>query len=59
MNRLSKKEPDLSMHDFLQTCIKELESMSNRGILSGMGELLDAQQKEWVKQNYEQIPFFY
>jgi len=44
-----KKRTGLSMRDFLIKCIKALESMSNHGILSGMGDLLDVKQKEWVK----------
>lgn len=39
----------LSMHQFLNYCINKLETMNNRGILSGLGELLDAKQKDWVK----------
>lgn len=34
----------------LEKCIEALEKMSDRGILSGLGELLTAQQKVWVKQ---------
>lgn len=45
-----EKRTNLVMKDFLQKCIDELESMSNRGILSGLGELLDAKQKIWVKE---------
>ena len=30
-------------------CIEKLEKVSNRSILSGIGELLDAKQKVWVK----------
>lgn len=44
-----EKRTDLSMKHFLQKCITELEVMSDRGILSGLGELLDAKQKAWVK----------
>jgi len=35
--------------DFLQKCIDSLEKVSDRNILSGMGELLDEKQKVWVK----------
>lgn len=35
--------------DFLQVCISELEKMSNRSILSGIGELLNEKQKAWAK----------
>ncbi len=37
--------------NFLQTCIDDLSKMSNQGILSGIGELLDEKQKAWVKAN--------
>jgi len=35
--------------DFLQKCIDSLEKVSDRNILSGIGELLDEKQKVWVK----------
>jgi len=35
--------------DFLQVCINDLEKMDNRGILSGIGELLNEKQKAWAK----------
>ncbi|MDD4995591.1 MAG: nucleotidyl transferase AbiEii/AbiGii toxin family protein [Patescibacteria group bacterium] len=38
-----------SYKDFLQKCINSLEKVSDRNILSGMGELLDEKQKAWVK----------
>lgn len=41
----------LSMKQFLQKCIHELNSINNRGILSGLGELLNNAQKTWVKAN--------
>ncbi len=47
--KIIEKRTNLSMKEFLQKCIDELDSMSDRGILSGLGELLDAQQKAWVK----------
>lgn len=40
----------LSMPDFLKKCIQELEGLSDRGILAGLGDLLGTQQqKDWVK----------
>jgi len=48
--KIIKKRTGLSMHQFLKKCIQELESMSDRGILAGLGELLDAKQKAWVKE---------
>jgi predicted nucleotidyltransferase component of viral defense system len=40
---------DMSYQSFLQLCIHNLEKMSNRAILSGIGELLDNKQNAWVK----------
>jgi len=48
--QIVEKRTDLSMHQFLKKCISILESLNNRGILSGLGELLDAKQKAWVKE---------
>ena len=45
-----QKRTGLSMQEFLQQCIDELESMTDRGILSGIGELLDVKQKSWAKE---------
>jgi predicted nucleotidyltransferase component of viral defense system len=45
-----EKRTGLSFNLFLQKCISTLEQMSNRGILSGLGELLDLKQKNWVKE---------
>jgi len=39
----------MSFKEFLQKCVDSLEKMTDRNILSGMGELLDAKQKDWVK----------
>jgi predicted nucleotidyltransferase component of viral defense system len=38
-----------SFDAFLQTCIEQLEKMSNRHILDGVGELLTPSQKDWAK----------
>lgn len=44
-----EKRTALSFEKFLQVCINELEKVSNKNILSGIGELLDEKQKAWVK----------
>ena len=49
--KIIETRTSMSMKDFLQKCIDELETMSDRGILSGLGELLDDQQKIWVKKH--------
>ncbi|MBV6397342.1 MAG: hypothetical protein HFACDABA_02956 [Anaerolineales bacterium] len=38
-----------SFDAFIQTCIKQLEKLSNRHILDGVGELLTPSQKDWAK----------
>ena len=53
------KRTGLSTKDYLKKCIKELEKDSNRNILSGIGELLDAKQKAWVKEKLMDEVLFY
>jgi len=40
---------DMPLSQYLQTCIEHLEGMSNKGLLQGMGELLDSKMKRFVK----------
>ena len=47
-----------SFKKFLEVCINDLEKMSDRNILSGIGELLDAKQKAWVKAHLRQQTIF-
>lgn len=35
--------------DYLQKCIAQLESMSDRGMLNGLGELMDEEMKKFVR----------
>jgi len=35
--------------DYLEKCIKFVEALSDRAILAGIGELIDARQKAWIK----------
>ncbi len=39
----------MNFKEFLQKCIDLLKEMSDQNILSGMGELLDNKQKDWVR----------
>lgn len=48
----------LSYSDFLKKCIEILEQVSNRSILSGIGELLDGKQKEWAKAHLKNETLF-
>lgn len=56
--KIIEKRTSISFKQFLQKCIDELEAMSNRGILSGIGELLDAKQKTWVKSSLRMETIF-
>jgi predicted nucleotidyltransferase component of viral defense system len=53
-----EKRTGMSIQQFLQKCIDSLEAMSDRGILSGMGELLDAKQKAWAKEKLRSETIF-
>lgn len=44
-----EKRTGLLFKEFLERCLNVLERMDNGNILSGMGELLDQKQKDWVK----------
>ena len=46
-----EKRAATDFKDFLKKCVFSLEKMGNQNISSGMGELLDRKQKEWVKEN--------
>lgn len=45
--------------DFIQKCINALEKLTDQHILAGMGELLDAKQKVWVKNKLRQETIFH
>jgi predicted nucleotidyltransferase component of viral defense system len=40
---------EMPLTDYLQKCIDHLESMSDRGILNGLGELMDEDMKKFVR----------
>ena len=39
----------MSLTEYLQACIEHLEGMSNKGLLQGMGELMDNKMKRFVQ----------
>ena len=39
----------MSLADYIQKCIDHLESMNDRGILNGLGELMDVDMKKFVR----------
>ena len=53
-----KKRTVTSFKRFMMNCISALEKMPDRGILAGMGELLDAKQKAWAKENLRKDTIF-
>lgn len=53
-----EKRMEMPFKDCLQKCIDVLEKMSDHGILSGMGELLDEKQKAWAKKSLRSDTIF-
>jgi len=50
LNReIIQERSGMSFDEFLQICIDQLEKMSNRHILDGVGELITPNQKDWAK----------
>ena len=54
-----EKRAMMPFKDFLTVCITKLEQMSDRSILAGMGELLDAKQKAWAKAKLKTDTLFF
>ncbi len=40
---------DLPFAEYIQKCIEQLESLSNKGLLQGLGELMDTKMKKFVQ----------
>lgn len=47
--QIVERRSKMTFDKLLQKCISQLEKMSNRHILDGVGELLTASQKDWAK----------
>lgn len=56
--KIIEKRTGSSLQEFLPRCIDILESKSDRGILSGIGELLDKKQKLWAKEKLRSETIF-
>lgn len=41
----------MKQKDYLEKCVRALEALPNKNILSGMGELLDEKMKVWAREN--------
>lgn len=47
--RLVESRMEMSLNQYLQACIERLEGMSDKGLLHGIGELLDPEIKRFVR----------
>jgi predicted nucleotidyltransferase component of viral defense system len=47
-----------SFKEYLEKCIKFVEALSDRAILAGIGELIDAKQKAWIKAHLKKDTAF-
>lgn len=56
--KIVEQRTQVAYKEFLQTCINDLEKMSDRGILSGIGELLNDKQKAWAKSHLKSETIF-
>jgi hypothetical protein len=44
----------IPFEDYIQKCIDHLESISDRGMLNGLGELVDEEMKNFVRTKLRQ-----
>lgn len=56
--KLVEERTDLSFEKYINRCTKVLEKLSDKYILSGMGELLDNKLKIWAKKNLRKETIF-
>jgi len=52
--KIVEERSGMSFEQLLQKCIAQLEKMSNKHILDGVGELLTESQKDWAKAKLRQ-----
>ncbi|MAF20914.1 MAG: hypothetical protein CMI55_04595 [Parcubacteria group bacterium] len=53
-----EKRTEMKFADYLKKCIKFVENIPDRGILSGMGELINEKQKAWAKTKLKKDTLF-
>ncbi len=53
-----EKRTKMRFADYLKKCIKFVEEIPTRGILSGIGELVNEKQKAWVKSKLKEDTIF-
>lgn len=47
--KIVEQRSGMAFDEFVASCVKKLEGLSNRRILDGVGELLSGSQKDWAK----------
>ena len=53
-----EKRTEMKFIDYLKKCIEFVENIPDRGILSGMGELINEKQKHWAKSKLKKDTVF-
>ncbi len=53
-----EKRTKMKFKDYLKKCLRFVESLSDRGLLHGIGELIDDKQKAWAKTNLKKDTVF-
>jgi predicted nucleotidyltransferase component of viral defense system len=53
-----KKRTGMEFKEFLKECVKKIENLPEKGILAGIGELLDEKTKLWAKKNLKNYLLF-
>ncbi len=53
-----KKRTGMELKEFLKKCIEKIETLPEKRILAGMGELLDEKTKIWTKKNLKKDLLF-
>jgi predicted nucleotidyltransferase component of viral defense system len=56
--RVIEDSMGVSYKKFLQMCIEALENFNDKEILTGVGELLDEKQRQWVQKNLKNETLF-
>lgn len=53
-----ERRTEIRFADYLKRCIEFVENVPSRGILSGIGELINEKQKTWIKSKLKQDTVF-
>lgn len=56
--QIVEKRTRMSFKDYLRKCLAFVESLNDRNILAGMGELLDEKQRNWARANLKKDTIF-